>query len=57
MTRYIVYTPETGTIRAILTGDRELAELNVRDGEALAEHDGYVNAAEHRVQDGQVVER
>lgn len=55
--RYIIYAPETGIIRAILTGDRELAELNVRTGEALTEYDGYVSAAEHLVLDGIVVPR
>lgn len=57
MVRFIIFTPSDGVIRAILTGDRDLAELNVRTGEALIEHDGYVSASEHRVVDGVVVPR
>lgn len=49
MIRYVIYSTTTGVIRAILTGSLELAELNVRTGEALLSHVGYISAGTHRV--------
>lgn len=57
MTRYVVYAIESGLISFVVTGSRALAELNVREGEALIEHRGFVSAAKHRIQDGVVVPR
>ncbi|MGF7213097.1 hypothetical protein GGE65_007733 [Skermanella aerolata] len=49
MIRYVIYSTSTGVIRAIVTGSRELAELNIRTGESLLEHDGFVSGQLHRV--------
>lgn len=49
MIRYVIYSTSTGVIRAIVTGSREIAELNVRTGESLLEHAGFVSASLHRV--------
>lgn len=57
MIRYVIFTPADGLIRAVLTGDRGIAEANLRSGEALVEHEGYVSAVEHRVESGQVVSK
>lgn len=49
MIRFVIYSTSTGVIRAILTGSRDLAELNVRTGEALLEHADYIAGQSHRV--------
>lgn len=54
--RYIIYAPESGTIRAVMRGSRVTAEMNVRAGEALAEHAGFVTHETHRIAGGRVVD-
>jgi hypothetical protein len=53
--RYVIYDPNTGTIRAVVTGSRDIAEQSVREGEAILEHAGFVAVRRHRVEGGAVV--
>lgn len=52
--RYVIYSTQTGAIRAVIRGTSDLAEANVSEGEALVQFFGFVSAATHMVQGGQV---
>lgn len=52
--RWVIYNSTTGAIRAVLIGDQALAQANVREGEALVQHFGYVGAKTHEVLGGKV---
>jgi hypothetical protein len=53
--RFVIYDPETGVIRAVVTGSREIAEQNVRAGEAILEYPGFVSPRRHKVESGGIV--
>jgi hypothetical protein len=52
--RFVLYNPETGTIRAVVVGSRAIAEQNVRAGEAILEHPGFVSPLRHKVESGTI---
>lgn len=55
MLKYVIYDPTNGAIRCVMTGDPILVTANLRDGEEIVEHYGYVSPAKHKVENGAVV--